>query len=120
MIRKVNIKIPKNRMIMKRLFLTLLGAAVLAVPAVQAQKVNREALNAAIEKSDAEIQDPKKAAKAATWIKRAQAYYAALEAPTKGVFTTMPSALLKSTCGRATRWWPGRRRSRWWAASTRI
>lgn len=84
---------------MKRLFLTLLGAAVLAVPAVQAQKVNREALNAAIEKSDAEIQDPKKAAKAATWIKRAQAYYAALEAPTKGVFTTMPSALLKSTCG---------------------
>lgn len=84
---------------MKRLFLTLLGAAVLAVPAAQAQKVNREALNAAIEKSDAEIQDPKKAAKAATWIKRAQAYYAALEAPTKGVFTTMPSALLKSTCG---------------------
>jgi len=84
---------------MKRLFLTVLGAVLLAVPAAQAQKVNREALNAAIEKSDAEIQDPKKAAKASTWIKRAQAYYAALEAPTKGIFATMPSALLKTTCG---------------------
>ncbi len=84
---------------MKRLFLTVLGAALLAVPAAQAQKVNRELLNAAIEKSDAEIQNPKKAEKAATWIKRAQAYYAALEAPTKGVYATMPSALLKTTCG---------------------
>lgn len=86
---------------MKRLFLTLLGAAILAVPAARAQKVNSAMLSAAVDKSEAEIQDPKKAAKGATWLKRAQAYYAALEAPTKGVFTTMPSALLKSTCGNA-------------------
>lgn len=84
---------------MKRLFLTLLGTALLAVPVAQAQKVNRDALVAAIEKSDAEIQDPKKAAKAATWLKRAQAYYAALEAPTKNIFATMPSVTLKVTCG---------------------
>lgn len=85
---------------MKRLFLTLLGTALLAVPAAQAQKVNREALNAPIEKSNTEIQDPKKAAKAATWLKRAQAYYAALDAPTKGLFTPgMSEALLISSCG---------------------
>lgn len=84
---------------MKRLFLTVLGAMLLAVPAVQAQKVNREALTSAIEKSDAEIQDPKKAAKAATWIKRAQVYYAAQAAPTKDMFASMPLALLTATCG---------------------
>lgn len=85
---------------MKRLFLTVLGAMLLAVPAVQAQKVNREALTSAIEKSDAEIQDPKKAAKAATWIKRAQVYYAAQAAPTKDIFLpNMPSTLLQTTCG---------------------
>jgi len=84
---------------MKRLFLTAVAALLLAVPATRAQKVNRDALIAAIEKSDADIQDAKKNAKAATWLKRAQALYAAVEAPVKGIFVTMPSAVLASTCG---------------------
>lgn len=84
---------------MKRLFLTVVAAMLLAVPAVQAQKVNREALVASLEKSDAEVQDAKKGAKASTWIKRAQTLYAAIEAPTKGIFSTMPVAMMKTTCG---------------------
>ena len=84
---------------MKKLILTVLGAMMLAVPAVQAQKMNRAVLMGAIEKSDAEAQDVKKNTKAAVWIKRAQAYFAALEAPTKECFKTMPAEQLKKLLG---------------------
>ena len=84
---------------MKRLFLTAVAALLLSVPASLAQKVNRDALTSAIEKSDADIQDAKKSVKSSTWLKRAQALYDALEAPVKGIFVTMPSAVLSSTCG---------------------
>ena len=48
---------------MKKTILTALAALLVAVPAVQAQKVNKEALLAKIEKSDADIANEKKAAK---------------------------------------------------------
>ena len=84
---------------MKKIFLMAMAALLLAVPAVQAQKVDREGLTAALEKSDLEVQDAKKGAKASTWIKRAQTLYTAIEAPTKGIFVTMPAVMLKQTCG---------------------
>ena len=59
---------------MKKTIWTVLAALLVAVPAVQAQKVNKEALLAKIEKSDADIANEKKATKAATWINRGKAY----------------------------------------------
>ena len=48
---------------MKKTILTALAALLVAVPAVKAQKVNKEALLAKIEKSDADIANEKKAAR---------------------------------------------------------
>ncbi len=55
---------------MKKTILSVFAALLLAVPAVQAQKVNKSAILSKIEKSDADIADAKKSMKAATWINR--------------------------------------------------
>ena len=74
---------------MKKVFLTVLAVALVAVTAVQAQKVNKSALVSKIEKSDADIADAKKGAKAATWINRGKAFYEAAIEPTKNLFVNM-------------------------------
>ncbi len=85
---------------MKKIFLMAVAAMLLAAPATQAQKIDGEALNAALAKSDAEIQDAKKNAKYSTWIKRAQTIFNAIEAPTKGLYVPgMVENLLKPTMG---------------------
>lgn len=85
---------------MKKIFLMAVTALLLAAPATQAQKVDEVGLNAAIAKSDAEVQDAKKGLKAATWIKRAQAYYKAISAPTEGLFVTSPVTLMPTHYGK--------------------
>ena len=84
---------------MKKVFLTVLAVALVAVPAVQAQKVNKSALVSKIEKSDADIADAKKGAKAATWINRGKAFYEAAIEPTKSLFVNMDAAMLKLAVG---------------------
>ena len=84
---------------MKKTILTALAALLVAVPAVQAQKVNKEALLAKIEKSDADIANEKKASKAATWINRGKAFYEVAVEPTKNLFVNMESTMLKLTVG---------------------
>ncbi len=84
---------------MKKTILTALAALLVAVPAVQAQKVNKEALLGKIEKSNAEIADAKKGAKAATWINRGKAFFEAASEPTKSLFVNMESTMLKLTVG---------------------
>ena len=84
---------------MKKVFLTVLAVALVAVTAVQAQKVNKSALVSKIEKSDADIADAKKGAKAATWIKRGKAFYEAAIEPTKSLFVNMDAAMLKLAVG---------------------
>lgn len=84
---------------MKKVFLTALAAAFVAIPAVQAQKVNKTAILAKIEKSDAEIADAKKAAKAVTWINRGKAFYEAASEPTKNLFVNMDAPMLKLAVG---------------------
>lgn len=91
---------------MKKIFLMAIAALLFAAPAVQAQKVNREALVAALEKSDAEIQDAKKNVKAATWIKRAQTIFTAIAAPvgtskdgSPSLYATMPINMLTVALG---------------------
>ena len=58
----------------------------LVVPTVTAQKINTESFNARMEKSDADIANPKKAGKAATWLNRAKILQEAITAPTKGLY----------------------------------
>jgi len=89
----------KYRVIMKKTILTAFAALLVAVPAVQAQKVNESALLSKIEKCDADIADSKKNAKASTWLNRAKAYYDAAVEPTKSLFAGMDVAMLKLTVG---------------------
>ena len=80
---------------MKKTILTAFAALLVAVPAVQAQKVNESALLSKIEKSDADIADAKKGIKAATWINRGKAFYEVASAPTKDLFRGMEASMLK-------------------------
>lgn len=84
---------------MKKVFLTVLAVMLVAVPAVQAQKVNKSALLSKIEKSDADIADAKKGAKASTWINRGKVLYEAAIEPTKSLFVNMDAAMLKLAVG---------------------
>lgn len=84
---------------MKKTILTVLAAMLLALPAVQAQKVNKTAILAKIEKSDADVADAKKGAKSATWINRGKAFYEAAQEPTKSLFVNMDAAMLKLAVG---------------------
>ena len=84
---------------MKKTILSAIAVLLLAVPAVQAQKVNESALRSKLEKSDADIADAKKADKAATWMNRAKVYYEAAVAPTKDLFGNMEAAMLTLAIG---------------------
>ena len=81
------------------MIVTAIAALLLAAPAVQAQKVNKDAILSKLEKSDADIANPKKNGKAATWINRGKAYYEAAVAPTKDAFVGMETMMLKLTAG---------------------
>lgn len=84
---------------MKKTILSVFAVLLLAVPALQAQKVNKSAILAKIEKSDAEIADAKKAAKAATWLNRGKAFYEAVSVPTKDLYTGWDTAAVTLTVG---------------------
>lgn len=84
---------------MKRFILTVAAAALLAVPAAEAQKVNKEATLAKLERSDADIANPKKNTKAATWINRGKVYFDAAAEPTASLFAPMETTLLKLSVG---------------------
>lgn len=84
---------------MKRFILMVAAAALLAIPAAEAQKVNKEATLSKLEKSDADIANPKKNSKAATWITRGKVYFEAASEPTANLFAPMETALLKLSVG---------------------
>lgn len=75
------------------------AALVLAAPAAEAQKVNKEALLAKIAKSDADVANAKRGAKASTWINRGKAYYEAAAEPTKSLFANMEAQMMRLTVG---------------------
>ncbi|MBQ6584965.1 MAG: hypothetical protein IIX42_07450 [Alistipes sp.] len=62
-------------------------AAVMAmvVPTATAQKINEQSTLAKLSKSDAEVVDAKKSAKASVWVNRAKVYTDALIEPTKAL-----------------------------------
>ena len=65
----------------------MVAVAALAVSTATAQKINNKSFEAKIEKSNADINNPKKMGKAATWINRGKIYTDAIIAPTKNLFT---------------------------------
>jgi tetratricopeptide (TPR) repeat protein len=96
---------------MKRLYLTLLGATLLAAPMLHAQnfggiplsyeKISVDKLKKEVEKSDAEIADPKKSTKAATWIKRGETLLDVEGKPVNGLFVGLDEPTFKLTFGEA-------------------
>lgn len=85
---------------MKKMIRMAFAALLLvAATAANAQKVNRTALLSKIEKSNADIADVKKNAKAATWINRGKAFYEVASAPTKDLFLDVEALTLKLTLG---------------------
>lgn len=84
---------------MKKTMLAVFAALLLAVPVVQAQKVNKTAILDKIAKSDADIADAKKGAKSATWINRGKIFMEAAAEPTKNLFVNMEVVMLKLAVG---------------------
>ena len=59
------------------------------IAAVQAQKISDATFKAKLEKSNAEIANPKKSSKSATWFNRGKICADAIMAPTKGFSRTV-------------------------------
>ena len=85
---------------MKRLIFAVLAIMVMAAPMANAQKVNKEAVLAKLEKADADVANPKKGTKAATWMARGKAYYDAAVAPTKDIFNGMELSVAQLAIGK--------------------
>ena len=73
--------------------------ATLAVPTVTAQKINDAAFKAKLEKSDADIANPKKATKAATLFTRGKLCADAIMEPTKNIFSGLDANMLAMSLG---------------------
>ena len=86
---------------MKRLFLAVMAITLMAAPMANAQKVNKAAIVAKLDKADADSKDAKKGAKAATWIARGNAYYEAATAAWSSLFIGMEEAMLNLSLGKA-------------------
>jgi tetratricopeptide (TPR) repeat protein len=92
---------------MKKILLTMLGVALIALPAsaqmpgagVSVAKVDVNKIKSEIAKSDADIADAKKSAKAATWIKRGGIFVDADAKPVNGIYVGMPENILKMSFG---------------------
>ena len=81
-------------------FLFLVGAMFMfALPAVNAQNVNTSNELAKLKKADANIEHPKKGAKASTWLARGKAYTEAYILPTKEIGRGVPVAVLQMNVG---------------------
>ena len=87
---------------MKKTFLTIAAALVMCLPtfAQQQQKVDPAALQKKIEKSDLDIANEKKAAKASTWVKRAEAMMAAENAYTSQIYDNMEANMVQLMLGK--------------------
>lgn len=86
--------------IMKKLIFAVLAVSFMAAPIANAQKVNKDAILAKLAKSDADVADAKKGAKAATWMNRGKAYYDAAVAPIKDIYEGMATAELELNIGK--------------------
>lgn len=86
---------------MKKTFLAIVAALTMCLPsfAQEPAKVNPETILKKIEKSDADIANEKKAAKASTWMKRAELMMEAETAYTAQIFDQAPVNLVLMKIG---------------------
>lgn len=86
---------------MKQTFLTIAAALMMCLPsfAQEPVKVNPEAIQKKIAKSDADIANEKKAAKASTWMKRAEVMLEAETAYTEQIFEQAPLNIVMMKIG---------------------
>ena len=84
---------------MKKIISMVVVLATLVVPTVTAQKINEASYKAKLEKSDADIANPKKSGKAATWLNRGKLCADAIVAPTKSIFAGLDANMLAVTIG---------------------
>ncbi len=84
---------------MKKVVLMAVAMLMLAVPAVNAQKVKTQSEVAKLEKADATLVDVKKNTKASTWIAHGKAYADAYALPTKELGRGVPSQVLQMNVG---------------------
>ena len=87
---------------MKKIILMVAAVMALVVPTATAQKVNEAGVLAKLSKSDAEVVDAKKSAKASVWVNRAKVYTDALMEPTKSLSTSLDATFLSYTMGNPT------------------
>ena len=81
-------------------FLFLVGAMLMfALPTVNAQNVTTSNELAKLKKADANIENPKKSAKASTWLAHGKAYTEAYILPTKEIGRGVPVAVLQMNVG---------------------
>lgn len=85
---------------MKRLFILAVAAIVATAALGQQIKVDREAIEKRIAKSDSDINDPKKSVKAATWVERGNAFYEAAVASSKGVYKGLDTKMAETMFGK--------------------
>ena len=83
---------------MKKLVI-MVALVALAVSTTTAQKINVAAHQAKLEKSNSDIANPKKSAKAATWLNRGQICVNALVEPTKNLFAGLDESMLVMSIG---------------------
>ena len=74
-----------------------MAITLMAAPMANAQKVNKAAIVAKLDKADADSKDAKKGSKAATWLARGNAYYEAASAAWADLFVGMEDAMLALT-----------------------
>lgn len=84
---------------MKKIISMVVVLAALVVPTVTAQKVNDAAYKAKLEKSNADIANPKKAGKAATWFNRGKLCADAIVEPSKNLFSGLDANMLAMSMG---------------------
>ena len=77
-----------------------MAITLMAAPMANAQKVNKAAIVAKLDKADADSKDAKKGSKAATWLARGNAYYEAASAAWADLFVGMVDAMLALTLGK--------------------
>lgn len=84
---------------MKKLILMAIVALFCATPALQAQKVNKEAIISKLEDSNDDITNPKRNSRAKTWLDRGNDYLDAALEPTKSIFINMDLSMVKLAVG---------------------
>ena len=86
---------------MKRIITLVAALAIISAPAATAQKISSDAHKAKLEKSNADIANPKKAAKSATWYNRGKICVDAIVAPTKDIVSGLDANMLQISLGTA-------------------